>query len=156
MSLSDLSETAALATSVTSVVLDCRPTTTNLYFWYPQKFTLYLAGFANLTHVAISCPVKPNAPIQEGGVGEGVRDVDGWIDSEWQQLSMSGCVEAGNQALGSAAKLERVYADDLGNFGISGTRKFEDRDVWIWVAEEGQTFKRVKLPPGLIMKRKAL
>lgn len=152
MSLNDLSETAALATLVTSVTLDCRPTTRNLYFWYPQKFSLYLAGFTNLKHVAVTCPIKPDAPVHEGGVGYGVRDLDGWVDSEWQQVSMLGCVESGNEALGSAAKLERVYADRLSMFGSH--RKFEDRDVWIWVAEEGQTLKKVNLPQGLIMKRK--
>ncbi|KAK2628198.1 hypothetical protein QTJ16_002844 [Diplocarpon rosae] len=148
MSCHDLSLTAALAPSVTSVTLDCRPTSTNLYFWFPQKFTQYLSGFSSLTHVAVTCPIKPSAKASEGGIDE-----EGMVDSEWQESTMSRCVETANEALGVLAKLGAVYADGKYWYGRRVPRKFVNREVWIWVAEEGRTLNKQILPPGLAMER---
>ncbi|PBP22623.1 hypothetical protein BUE80_DR006637 [Diplocarpon rosae] len=146
MSCHDLSLTAALAPSVTSVTLDCRPTSTNLYFWFPQKFTQYLSGFSSLTHVAVTCPIKPSAKASEGGIDE-----EGMIDSEWQESTMNRCVEAANEALGVLAKLGTVYADGTYWYGRRIPRKFINREVWVWVADEGRTLNKQILPLGLTM-----
>ncbi|KAJ5032407.1 uncharacterized protein L3040_009012 [Drepanopeziza brunnea f. sp. 'multigermtubi'] len=151
MSIHDLSLTAALATSVTSVTLDCRPKTSNLYFWYPSKFTMYLSGFPVLTYVEITCPLKPNSPVHEGGGGRGLRDEEAMVNSAWQEMTMKKAVRAGNLELGVLAKLKMVYADVYWEYGNREFRKFEYRDAWIWIAEEGKTLNKIDLPPGLMM-----
>ncbi|KAK6587343.1 hypothetical protein PZA11_000633 [Diplocarpon coronariae] len=148
MSCHDLSLTAALAPSITSVTLECHPKSTNLYFWFPQKFTQYLSGFSSLTHVAVTCPIKPNARASDGGMDE-----EGTIDSEWQEATMKRCVETANEALGVVAKLGAVYADEMYWYGRRVPRNIENREVWVWVAEEGKTLNNQVLPSGLAMTR---
>ncbi|KAH7364112.1 hypothetical protein BKA65DRAFT_472453 [Rhexocercosporidium sp. MPI-PUGE-AT-0058] len=153
MSLNDLAITAALATSVTSITLDCRPTCTNLYYWYPQKFSLFFSGFKRLKYAAVTCPIRPNARPEDGGVGSVARIEDGMISSQWQEKTMANGIEEANSKLGSKVKLDRVYVDKFDILGKRLLRKFEDRDMWVWVAEEGKHLKPVVLPDGLKMER---
>ncbi|KAH9215429.1 hypothetical protein DL95DRAFT_408606 [Leptodontidium sp. 2 PMI_412] len=153
MSLNDLAITANLATSVTSVTLDCRPTSTNLYYWYPQKFSLFFSGFKHLKYAAVTCPIRPNARPDEGGIGIIAHIEDGLICPQWQERTMANGIKEANSCLGVFAKLDRVYADKFDARGKQLYRKFEDREKWVWVAEEGKFLKPIVLPNGLKMER---
>ncbi|KAG4435983.1 hypothetical protein IFR05_008525 [Cadophora sp. M221] len=153
MSLNDLAITAGLATSVTSVTLDCRPTSINLYYWYPQKFSLFFSGFKHLNYAAVTCPNRPDASSNEGGVGNVARIEDGMICSEWQERTMANGIQEASSNLGAVAKVDRVYADKYDALGKRLHRKFEDREKWVWVADEGKFLKPVVLPNGLKMER---
>src|SRR6187402_3587945 len=150
-SLSTLSRTAALACSVTSVFLDCRPRTTNLYYWYPDQFTHYLSGFTRLTKVSVTCPLKPEVSCEAYLRGEGIRDEHRMIDSEWQEDIMEHGLEKASAVLGVQAKLARVFVDRSVWFGRRADRTWEDRDVWVWVSGEGKALNAVELPSGLRM-----
>ncbi|CZT49839.1 uncharacterized protein RSE6_10733 [Rhynchosporium secalis] len=151
MSLHDLAVTAKLGTSITSVSLDCRPSCTNLYYWYPQKFFLYLSGFKSLKYAAVTCPIRPGGRVMEGGVGRVEKIEDGMVCSMWQANSMRNGVEKTNEMLGGMAKMGRVYADKIDKRGETLHRRFQEREMWVWVAEEGKSLKPVILPEGLTM-----
>ncbi|KAL2072638.1 hypothetical protein VTL71DRAFT_11981 [Oculimacula yallundae] len=153
MSLNDLAITASLSTSITSVTLDCRPTTSNLYYWYPQKFFLFFSGFRNLKYAAVTCPIRPRATTAEGGIGPVVRLENGLVSSKWQEKTMANGVLTADEMLGAVAKLDTVYADKYDFAGNRVFRSFEDREKWVWVAEEGKFLKQVVLPEGLKMVR---
>ncbi|PVH85778.1 hypothetical protein DL98DRAFT_583367 [Cadophora sp. DSE1049] len=149
MSLHDLATTAALAKSVISVTLDCRPTTGNLFFWYPLKFGLFFSGFKQLKYAATTYPVKPPTV---SSIAPWVKD--GYVDSDWQESSIQGGIKEANSMLGGVAKLDRVYADAYDDEGRRAHRKVEDREKWVWIAEAGKFLKEVELPIGLQMERR--
>lgn len=66
---------------------------------------------------------------------------------------MANGIKEANSCLGVVAKLDRVYADKFDARGKQLYRKFEDREKWVWVAEEGKFLKPIVLPNGLKMER---
>ncbi|KAH7417395.1 hypothetical protein BKA64DRAFT_702165 [Cadophora sp. MPI-SDFR-AT-0126] len=146
MSVHDLATTAALAKSVTSVTLNCRPISGNLFFWYPSKFSIFFSGFKHLKYAATTCPAKPPAV---SSLFLSVKD--GYVDTDWQEGKIQVGIKEANSILGAVAKLDRVYADAYNDEGRRAHRKYEDREKWIWVAQEGKFLEEVQLPPGLQM-----
>jgi len=148
MSLHDLSMTAALAKSITSVTLDCHPTTSNLFFYYPSKFGIFFSGFKGLKYAAATAPVMPS---KLSSTDPWVPD--GYVSPDSQENSMQAGIREANSFFGVVSKLDHVYADTYDEQGVRQPRKEEDREKWVWIAEEGKFLKEVELPVSLQMER---
>ncbi|KAK0119271.1 hypothetical protein ONS95_008120 [Cadophora gregata] len=148
MSVHDLNITGARATAVTSVTLDCRPTTENLYYWYPSKFSLFFSGFKRLKYAATTCPEQPHLAFHPDP-----RIKVAFVDPDSQERSMERGIKEANEILAVVARYDRVYADIYDHGGRRAHRKCEDREKWVWVAEEGKFLGEVDIPPGLRMDR---
>ena len=148
MSLHDLSMTAALATSVTSVTLECHPTTSNLFFYYPSKFGIFFSGFKGLKYAAATAPIKLAKLARTASWVS-----DGYVSPDSQENSMQAGIKEANSFFGVVPKLDRVYADTYDEKGIRQPRKEEDREKWVWIAEEGKLLKEIELPMSLQMER---
>ncbi|KAE8448356.1 hypothetical protein EG329_009600 [Mollisiaceae sp. DMI_Dod_QoI] len=144
--LYNLVENCTVAKDVKSVVLDCRPRTINLFSWFLRYFPHFISGFSNLKQVTVSHPLWPDPSLAH------VNDDDRRIVPDQDAFMMQAFLPFADDKLGVKHKLEKGLPDELEEDGNRTSRKFVDRDRWVWVADESKegeekVLQRTELPP---------
>lgn len=125
--LCDFIKNCTVAKDVKSVALDCRPHTTNLFYFFIRELAYYTSGFSNLTKVTTWFPLKPIPSLAH------IKDDDRDIHAESNDKVMQQLLPAYVDALfGVKHRLVKTMEDEVDNDGTAHPRKFANRDIYVW------------------------
>ncbi|KAF8854127.1 hypothetical protein BDZ45DRAFT_693731 [Acephala macrosclerotiorum] len=125
--LYDFVRNCTIAKDVKSVILDCRPRTFNLLYFFIRELAYYTSGFSSLTKVTTWFPLKPVPSLAH------IKDDDREIHAESNDKVMQHLLPVYADALfGVKHRLVKTIEDELKEDGSTHLRKFVYRDMYVW------------------------
>ncbi|CZR51033.1 uncharacterized protein PAC_00908 [Phialocephala subalpina] len=116
-----------VAKDVKSVVLDCRPRTINLFYFFIRELAYYTSGFSSLTKVTTSYPLKPFHPAIN------FKDDNRLIHAENNNKVMQHLLpKYADTLFGVKNRLVKKMVDEVNKDGTTTLRKFVHRDMYVW------------------------
>lgn len=153
-SLHDLAHSASLLANVDTVALDIKPgkfkpspsstparyvrsNSCALFYWHMNNYAKLCTGFKSLRKVSIIFPAHPMTITDAGTY---LRHHKGNFDDSFTNYML----ECGLSAFGVVARLDRARTYRANMIGNNEERFLDERDCYIWLAEEGKVLNEVK------------